>query len=191
MRIGRKAAARVREFLTEPIQLVLGEASFEEGPGVDAGRGVALEEDLVARFAVVLAAEEVIEADLIEAGRRGVGGDVAADAEAGPVRPRHHDGRVPPDVRPDPALDVLVAREPRLALRRDRVDVVGAAQARDADLLLAGAFQQPEHHVPGAGPATGPHDGVERLEPLPGLVWIYVGKLVGQAVCDDRVTLPS
>ena len=45
------------------------------------------------------------------------------------------------------ALDVLVAGEPRLALGRDRVDVVGAAQRRDADALLAGALAAAQHQV--------------------------------------------
>jgi hypothetical protein len=44
---------------------------------------VALEEDLVAGLAVLLAAEEVVEADLVERGRRRVGRDVPADAEPG------------------------------------------------------------------------------------------------------------
>jgi hypothetical protein len=45
---------------------------------------VALEEDLVAALAVgVLAAEEVVEADLVQRGRAGVGGDVPADADLG------------------------------------------------------------------------------------------------------------
>jgi hypothetical protein len=41
---------------------------------------VALEEDLVAAARVVLAAEEVVETDLVERRGGGVGGDVAADA---------------------------------------------------------------------------------------------------------------
>ena len=51
----------------EVVELVLGQAALEERPGVDARRGVALEEDLVADSAAVLAAEEVVEADLVEA----------------------------------------------------------------------------------------------------------------------------
>ena len=191
MRVRRQAAAWVREFLAESVELVLGEPSLEERPRVDAGRGVALDEDLVAGLAVVLAAEEVVEADLVQAGRRGVGGDVPADAEARPVGAGHHDRRVPPDVGADPALGVLIAGEPGLALGRDRVDVVGAAQAGHADLLLPGALEQPEHHVPGPGPAAGAHHVVERLQPLPGLVGVDVGKLGGQTVADDRVALAS
>ncbi|GAA3101777.1 hypothetical protein GCM10020001_018420 [Nonomuraea salmonea] len=137
-----------------------------------------LEEDLVAGFAVVLAAEEVVEAHLIEGGGRGVGGDVAADVGAG-VGSRHHDRRVPADVGTDAALDVLVTREPGLALRRDGVDVVGAAQARHADLVLAGPLQHAQHEIAGSGAALGLDDVVERLEPLVGLAGIDIRQLAG------------
>ncbi len=59
---GDDLAAEVRE-------VVLGQSSFEVRAGVDAGRGVALEEDLVAGCPIVLAAEEVVEPDLVEARR--------------------------------------------------------------------------------------------------------------------------
>ena len=49
-------------------ELVLAQAALEEGPGVDAGGGVALEVHLVAGLPVGLAAEEVVEADLVQAG---------------------------------------------------------------------------------------------------------------------------
>ena len=179
------------QLLAEPVQLVLAQPALEERAGVDARGRVPLEEHLVAGLAVVLAAEEVVEADLVQAGRRGVGGDVPAHAEAGPVGPGHHDGRVPPDVGADPPFHVLVAREPRLALRRDRVDVVGAAQARHADLLLTRPLQQPEHHVPGPGPAAGAHHAVERVDPVPGFVRVDVRQLRGQPVADDGETLAS
>src|ERR1017187_3576230 len=114
-----------------------------------------------------------------------------AYAEARPVRPGHHDGGVPSDIGPDPAFGELVTGEPRLALGRDGVDEVGTAQAGDADLLLARAFQQFQHYVPGAGPAAGAHHIVERLQPLPGLVGVDIGELAGQTVADDGVALAS
>ena len=46
--------------------MILGEPALEEGARVDARRGVALEEDLVAHAVGVLAAEEVVEADFVE-----------------------------------------------------------------------------------------------------------------------------
>src|SRR6185437_3732319 len=105
----------------------------------------ALEVDLVAGLAMVLAAEEVVEADLVQAGGAGVRRDVAADAVLRAVGAADHDRGVPPDVRPDPALDVLVAGEPGLPLRRDGVYEVRAGQRRDADGALTGAFEQLEH----------------------------------------------
>src|SRR6185312_15147433 len=91
VRVGRQAAAGVADLLAEPVELLLGEAALEVGAGVDAGGGVALEPDLVAAAGVVLAAEEVVEADLVERGGRRVAGDVAADGDPRTLRAVHHD----------------------------------------------------------------------------------------------------
>jgi hypothetical protein len=56
---------------------------------------------------------------------------------------------------------VLVTGEPGLALRRDRVDVVGGRQRRHADLPFARPFEQAQHDVPGALGAGGVDDTVE------------------------------
>jgi hypothetical protein len=48
------------------VEVVLVEATLEERAGVDARRGVALDVDVVAGVAVVLAPEEVVEAHLVE-----------------------------------------------------------------------------------------------------------------------------
>ncbi len=53
----------------EPVEILLVEAVLEEGPGVDAGGGVTLDVDVVAGQPVFLAAEEVVEAHLVEGGR--------------------------------------------------------------------------------------------------------------------------
>ncbi len=142
--VGHQARVRVRgqaleavgQLLAEGVELGLVQAAFQERPGVDAGGGMALDEDLVARLAVVLAAEEVVEAHFVQRRGGGVGGDVATDVGAG-VGPGHHHRGVPPGVRPDAPFDVLVAREPRLALRRDGVDVVGAPQPGHPHLMLS------------------------------------------------------
>src|SRR5690606_26595616 len=168
VRVGRQATAvrRVGELLAESVELRLGQASLEEGPGVHAGGGVALEEDLVAAAWMVLAAEEVVEADLIEARRTGVRRDVPASADLRALRSVHHHRGVPADVCADAPLDVLVAGEPRLPLGRKGVDVVSGGQGRYADLTLPGTLEQPQHHV--AGPLASPlvDDTVEGLDPL-------------------------
>lgn len=81
MRVGRQAVAA--GLLAEVVELLLGDPAVEEGAGVDAGGGVALEEDLVAAVALVLAPEEVVEAHVVEGGGGGEGRDVAADTDAG------------------------------------------------------------------------------------------------------------
>ncbi len=107
----------------EAVELRLGHAAFEIRAGVDAGRGVALEEHLVAELAVVLAAEEVVETDFVERRARRECRQVTADAFAARVGARHHHRRVPTDEGADASLDVLVAGEPRFGVAGNRVDV--------------------------------------------------------------------
>src|SRR4029077_11569248 len=82
----------------EVVQLLLVEPALEVCPGVDPGRGVALVEDLVTRLAAlagtaVAAAEEPVEADLVERRGRGVRREVAADSGEPGVRPEDHGDR--------------------------------------------------------------------------------------------------
>ena len=191
VRVARQPAALVRQLLPEPVELRFRQPSLEERAGVDARGGVPLEEHLVAGLAVVLAAEEVVEPDLVQRGRRRVGRDVPAHAEAWPVGAGHHDRRVPPDIGADAPFDVLVAGEPRFPLRRDGVDVIGRPQAGHPDLLLARPLEQAQHEVAGPAAATGARDRVEGVDPLPRLVRVDVRELRGQPVADDGVTLAS
>ena len=66
VRVGRQAAAGVAVLLAEAVEFVGGQPSLQEGPRVDTGGGVALDEHLIAAAGVGLAAEEVVEADLVE-----------------------------------------------------------------------------------------------------------------------------
>ncbi len=191
VRVGRQAAAGMRELLPEAVQLLLAEPALQEGAGVDAGCGMSLEKDLVAGLAVILAAEEVVEADLVETGRGRIGRDMAADTEARPVGAADHDGRVPPDISADAALDVLIAGEPGLALGRDRIDEVRTAQAGNAHLLLTRTLQETEHDIPGTSAPVSTDDVVEGLHPFPGLVRVDIRQLGGQSVADDGETLAS
>jgi hypothetical protein len=141
VRVRRQAVAG--HLAAEVVELLLREAPLQERPGVDAGGGVALEVHVVAGQAVVLAAEEVVEADLVQRGGGGEGGEVAADAVGVLVGLHDHHGRVPADEGADAAFEVLVAGEERLLLRRDGVHVRGGHGGRDADLQLASALEQP------------------------------------------------
>ena len=184
VRVGRQPTTGMAVLLAEAVKLVCGQPALEERPGVDAGGGVALDEHLVAAARVGLAAEEVVEADLIERGRRRVGGDVPADADAGALRAVHHDRGVPPDPAPEAALHLLVAGEPRLEFGGDRVDVVGGGQRRNGDPLLAGALEQAQHQIPGPGRPRPGQQVIERFEPLGGLVGVDVGQIRGDTFPD-------
>ena len=184
VRIGRQPAAGVAVLLAEAVELVGGEPALEERAGVDARGGVALDEDLVAAAGVGLAAEEVVEADLVERRRRRVGRNVAAHTDSRALRPVHHDGGVPPDPRPVAPLDILVAGKPRLQLGRDGVHVVGGGQRGNGDPLFAGAFQQPQHQVTRPRRPRPFQQCVERFQPLGGLFGVDIGQIRRDAFAD-------
>ena len=133
----------------EMVELALGQPPFEKCASVHPRGGVALVVDLVTGF-VVLAPEEVVEADFVEAGRRGIRRQVPADAGVLVVCPEDHRDRVPPHDPPNAVLEPLVTREKRLLLRADRVDVAGLGERRQPDVELAGSLEELEHEEPGA-----------------------------------------
>ena len=184
VRVARQAAAVAPDLAAEVVEVVGLEAALDERTGVDPGGGVTLEVDLVAGVAVVLAAEEVVEADLVERRRRRVRRQVAADAVGGLVRLDDHHRRVPPDEGADPSLDELVAGEPRLGLAGDRVDVRGRHRRRERHLRLAGAVEERGEEVARPGLAVHVDHGVERVQPLLRLTRVGVGQLVDVAVED-------
>ena len=188
VRVGRQAATRVGELLTETVELVLAEPTLEERAGIDARGGVTLEEDLVAPARVVLATEEVVEADLVERRDRRVGGDVPPDADAGTLRARHYDGGVPADPRTVLALERLVTGEVRLVVHADRVDVRRRELLRHRHGTLARPLEQAQQDVPGARAAAVVDEAVQGLDPLRGLRRVEVRYLAQQAV-DQRAGL--
>ncbi len=63
-----RETGRVAEFVAEVVEVILGEAAFEVGTGVDAGGGVTLEIDEVTGLVAVFCSEEVVEADFKQGG---------------------------------------------------------------------------------------------------------------------------
>ena len=185
VRVGRQTVVRLGGLLAEGIQVFFGKAAFQESAGVHAGGGVALEEDLVAAAWVILAAEEVVQADLVERGRGGVGGDVAAHPDTWALGAVDHDGRVPADPAAVALLDLLVAREVGLLGGGDGVDVVGGQQGRKGDALGGGAFQQAQHQVAAAVRAGGFQQPVEGIHPLLGFLRVGIGQVGGHSVSDQ------
>gem|GEM_PF-3275440 len=185
----RLAVDDVRALLAEPIHLRFGQPSLEEGAGIHAGGGVALEVDLVAATLVVTSTEEVVEADLVKCCRRGVGGDVATHADAGSLGAVDHDRGVPAHEGAEAALDILIAGEPGLSFRGDGVDVVGGRQRGNPHLALAGSFEQLAHQVSGPGATACLDDSVQGVQPLLGLIGIDVRDLTRDAVQDGSGVL--
>ncbi|CAM5305927.1 hypothetical protein TPAU25S_00101 [Tsukamurella paurometabola] len=186
VRVRGKALALVlvRLLLAEAVHPLSRDTAFEERAGVDAGGGVTLNEHLVAAARVLLAPEEVVEAHLVQRRRAGVGGDVPADAHAGALGAVDHDRGVPSDPGAVPALDLLVAGEPRLEIGGDGVHVIRGRERRDRHPVLAGALQESQHQVAGAGRPVGGYQVVERLEPFAGLLRVDVRKVGRHPLAD-------
>ena len=154
VRVARQAAAAAADLTAEVVEVVLGQAALHERPGVDTGRCVTLEVDVVSGIAVVLALEEVVETDLVEAGGAGERRQVTADAIGVLVGPDDHRRRVPTHERTDAPLDVLVAGKPRLLFAWDGVDIRRADRRRKADLCGPGAIEQFGQQEAGSGLAV-------------------------------------
>src|SRR5260221_5663486 len=75
-------------------------------------------------------AEEMVEADFVERGGAGVGGDVAADVVLDAIGAHDHGERVPANEALDAALEFLIAGEKRLKAIGDRVGVRGVRGKR-------------------------------------------------------------
>jgi len=110
---------------------------------------MALEIHMVARLAVGLAFEEVVEADFVQRRGTGIGREVAADTGV-LVGAHDHGGGVPTNEGANTAFDVFVARKERLSIWWDRVDVGCFGQRRKPKFEIVGMFDQPCNDVAGA-----------------------------------------
>ena len=165
VRIGSQAAA---DLATKAVEVGLAQPPLHERAGVDAGRRVALEEDLIPEALVGLAVEEVVEPDLVEGRGGGVGREVAADSVDSPVRSSHHDRSIPPHVVAETSLHGLVTRERRLRLRSDRVDVVGGQLRGDVNSSSTSALEGSAEHVLSSLNSVHRDQGIDGVEPLLG-----------------------
>ena len=166
--------AALGQLAAEVLELFLRQPAFQERAGVDARRGVALEVDHVA-FVAVAAAEEMVEGHLVEGGRRGVGGDVAADAVFVAVGAHHHGHGVPADQALDAALDLAAARVGHLLVGVDGVDVGSVGGERQLDAVGVGMATQFAEQPADTGRTTGLQHVVQGFEPLPGFEGFELG----------------
>ncbi len=91
------------------------------------------------------------------------------------VRAKDHRDRVPANERANPALHRRIARERRLLVGGDRVDVGGRPHVLDRSALEARALDYSLDQVVGAFGSVLLHDGVEGLEPLLSLDCVDIG----------------
>ena len=147
MWVGRKSTIGVRFLLTETVELVFGQSTFDEGASVNPRGGMALNEDLVSSTGVVLAAEEVVEAHFVERGGRGIGRDVTTDTDPGALCAVNHDGGVPTNPSAVTAFDFFVTGEGRLVLGGNRVEVVRGGNHGHTEVQFLRAAQQAEHNL--------------------------------------------
>ena len=150
------------------------QAAFQERARVDAGRGVALKIDQVARLVAVFGVEEMIEPDFEQGGQRGIGGNVAADAGVVLVLAHHHGHGVPADQALDAALHGTIAGIRHFVLGADGVDVRRVELNRQFDAVDARPVNELLHQV-GRPILSGLVDHlVQCFYPLSGFPWIEV-----------------
>jgi hypothetical protein len=161
--------------LPEVGELVLADAAFQEGAGIDAGGGVALEEHQVAAPGGVYAMEEVVEAHLVEGGGGLEAGDVAA--HAGGLLVGAHDAghRVPADQGLDAGFHGHVAGMLVLEMHRDGVHVGRGGVVGQVGAGAAGLVHQTFQQVVGALGAFLLDDGGQGVQPLACFLGVDVG----------------
>ncbi|MDI2037355.1 hypothetical protein PJL15_04502 [Paenarthrobacter nitroguajacolicus] len=184
VRVGGQGVAFLGLFLTEPVQILLREAAFHERPGVHPRRGVALEEHLVPARRVVLAAEEVVEPDLVQGRGPGIGGNVPAHTNIRTLRTMDHHRGVPAHIRPVPALELLVPRERCFLVHRDRVHIISGRHHRHTHRPGTSTLQQRTHNVLGPLGTLLSDQRIKGLNPLRGLFRITIRQLGSQPAED-------
>ena len=191
MRVGAQAVGSFGDFLAEAVEVVLSQPALEVGAGIVAGGGMPLEEDLISTARVVLAAEEVVEAHLVEGCHTRVGGDVAAHGDALLLSAVDHYRGVPAQDAAVAALHLFIPGELRFLVHRDGVDVVSGGDHRYADGLGAGALEQTADDVFGTLSAVGLDELVEGFQPFLCLFGVTVRQLISQHTADVGVLFAS
>ncbi len=176
VRIGGNAVAA--GFLTEVGELLLADPALDEGAGVDAGRGVALEIDQVAASVAFRCPEKMVEADFIQGGGRLIAGDVAAHAGRFFVGAHHASDSVPADQGLDPALQGGIARMLFLKVNRDGVHIRRGGVIRQIGAGPTGLVDQPFEQVVSALGAFLFDDRGQGVQPLAGFLRVEIGGMV-------------
>ncbi|MNP07340.1 hypothetical protein D3C76_993610 [compost metagenome] len=191
MRIGRNTVAV--GLAAEVVQLCFVQATFQISAPVNARRGVALDVHHVATELLGAATEEVLEAHIVENGRRGIGGDVPTHVRmlAGA---QHHGQRVPADVGVYPAFYGQVAGIRLLTVQWNGIDV-GRGDAPVKIAMAVGVeIQHLVNQVVGARPPLDARHRFNGFEPFASFLWILVeehGLLCHRCLLLDSAAAPS
>ncbi len=166
MRIRRQSLTV--DFAAEMLELLLRNTPFNEGARVETRRGVALQKNQIAAERIGLRAKEVVEAYVVERGRRREARNMPAELGRFLVGASDHGHCVPAHVMANARFELVVAGERRLLCGGDRVDVrrrqaqrdVSAATLRGCDdrfdqLLRACRTLVREHAFNRVGPFAG------------------------------------
>ncbi len=166
------------DLLAEHVQLRLGEAPLEEGARIDARRGVALDVDQVPAVVLRGRMPEMVEAHVVERGRGGEARDVAAELQVLPAGPQHHRHRVPAHDVAQPILDLHVAGDRRLEMRRNGVDVRGGGAVGQVHPRVPRLVDEVlEEEVRALGAFDG-ENGFQRVDPFSGFQRVDVLRAV-------------
>ncbi len=172
MRVGGQALAV--DLLAEVLHLLFADAAFHERAGVDAGRGMALEEDQVTAVFLGRRLEEVVEADVVERRTGGEGGNVATQIRVLLVGAHDHRQGVPADQRANAAFHEQVAGHAGFVGHRNGVAIRCSDGVRQRGAAAAGQLTKPGHQVVRAVFTLVVEDGLQRVEPFLGFEWINI-----------------
>ncbi len=116
----------------------------------------------------------MVEANVVERGRRCEAGDVAAQFTRLAIGPHHHGQRVPTDQRTQPPLHLRIAGHLGLAVHRNAVDVFGGRHEGQMSTGATGELHQSFQQMVRAFGAIRVDDRLQRLQPLAGFGGIEV-----------------
>jgi hypothetical protein len=170
--------------LPEVVQLLLGEAPFEKGAGIDARRGMSLDVEQIPAMALARGVEEMVEADVVERRGGSEARDVTPERGILAIGLDHHRHRVPSHEGANPLLERRVPRRSLLQGLGDRVDVRRRRAVREMSALATSPANEATDEVVGSFDALPLEDRVEGLEPLARLLRIVIhGGRPPRAVC--------
>src|SRR5688500_87680 len=124
MGVGREPRM-IAEFMTEVLQVFLGESTLDVSSCVHAGRGVSLVVNEIAGLIAVGGVEEVVLTYLYQGRQGGIGRDVSADIFVVLVRSNNHRESVPANVVFDGSLNLAVSGVRKFFIDGNGVDVGG------------------------------------------------------------------